>query len=70
VDDTLCVVNTKDDALNLQQEIIALLGRGGFLLRKFVQVTQRIKTVLPDCREMEVPIQLDRNEAIKTLGLL
>ena len=29
-----------------------------------------LNTVPPDCREMEVPIELDRNEAINTLGLL
>jgi hypothetical protein len=26
--------------------------------------------VPPDCREMDVPIELDTNEGIKTLGLL
>jgi hypothetical protein len=35
VDDTLCGANTKEDALNMQQQVFALLGRGGFLLRKF-----------------------------------
>ena len=29
-----------------------------------------LETVPPDCREMEVPIELDSNEGIKTLGLL
>jgi hypothetical protein len=28
----------------MEQQLIALLERGGFLLRKFVQVTQRIKS--------------------------
>jgi len=35
VDDTLRAANIKENALNLQQELIALVGRGGFLLRKF-----------------------------------
>jgi hypothetical protein len=39
MDDTVCRANTKEDVLNLQQELIALLGRGGFLLRKLLIVT-------------------------------
>jgi len=35
VDDTLGGVNTKEEAPHLQQGLIALLGGGGFLLRKF-----------------------------------
>jgi len=36
VDDTLCGVNTQEDALNLQKGLIALLGGGGgFLFRNF-----------------------------------
>ena len=29
-----------------------------------------LEAVPPDCREMDVPIELDSNEGIKTLGLL
>ena len=35
MDDALCGANTIEDALRLEQEIIALLGRGEFHLRKF-----------------------------------
>jgi hypothetical protein len=35
VDDALCGANTIEDVLILQKELIALLGRGGFSLRKF-----------------------------------
>ena len=35
VDDALCGANTIEDALQLQQELIVLLGRGGFHLCKF-----------------------------------
>jgi len=35
VDDALCGAKTIEDALQLQQELIALLGRGGFHIRKF-----------------------------------
>jgi len=71
VNDALCGANTIEDALRLEQELIALLGRGGFHLRKFCASHPSIlEAVPPDCREMDVPIELDRNEGIKTLGLL
>jgi len=47
-----------------------LLGQGGFHLHKFCASHLSIlEAVPPDCREMEVPIELDRNKGIKTLGL-
>jgi len=71
VDDALCGANTIEDALRLQQELITLLGQGGFHLRKFCASHPIIlEAVPPDCREMEVPTELDSNEGIKTLGLL
>jgi hypothetical protein len=70
VDDALCGANTIEDALRLQQELIALLGRGGFDLRKFCTSHSSIlEAVPPGCRKMEVPIELDNNEGFKTLGL-
>jgi hypothetical protein len=71
VDDALCGANTTEDALQLQQKPIALLRRGGFHLLKFCASHPSIlEAVPPDCREIEVPIELDSNEGIKTLGLL
>ena len=35
MDDTLCGANNKADVQNQQQQLIALLGRGGLLLRTF-----------------------------------
>jgi len=71
VNDSLCGASTTEDALILQQELITLLGRGGFHLRKFCASQPNIlEAVPPDCRKMEVPIELDSNEGIKTLGLL
>ena len=71
MDDTLCAANTKENALYLRQGLIALLGRGGFLLRKLCSGhLNTIKAASPDCREMDVHFELDRNEAIKTRGLL
>ena len=71
VDGALCGANTIEDALRLERELIALLGRGGFHLLKFCASHPCIlESVPPDCREMDVPIELDSNEGIKTLGLL
>jgi hypothetical protein len=71
VDDAVCGASTIEDTLRLQQELITLLGRGGFYLRKFCARHPIIlEAVPPDCREMEVPIELDSNKGIKTLGLL
>jgi len=71
VDGALCEANTIEDALRLQHELITLLGRGGFYLRKFcASHPSMLEAVLPDCREMNVPIELDSNEGIKTLALL
>jgi len=67
----LCGANTVEDALRLEQELIALLGRGGFHLSKLCASHPSIlEAAPPDCREMAVPIELDSNEGIKTLGLL
>ena len=63
--------NTIEDALRLQLELFALLGRGGFHLRKFcARHTSILEAVRTDCREMDVPVEVDSNENIKTLGLL
>ena len=63
-DDVLCGVNTIEDALKIQQELTALLGQ-------FPASHPGIfEAVPPDCREIEVPIQLDNNEGFKILGLL
>jgi hypothetical protein len=71
VDNVLCGANTIEDALRLEQELIALLGRGGFHLRKFcARHPSILEAVPPDCRELDVPIELDSNEGIKTLGFL
>jgi len=71
VDDALCGANTIEDALRLEQEIIALLGRGGFHLRKFcARHPSILEAVPPECTEMDVPTELDSNEGIKTLGFL
>ena len=63
--------HTIEDKLRLQQEPIAPLGRGGFHIRKFSASHHSIlEAVPPNCREMDVPTELDSNEGIKTLGLL
>ena len=71
MDDALCGANAIEYALRLRQELIALLGRGRFHLRKFcASYPSILEVVPPSSREIEVPIGLDSNEGIKTLGLL
>jgi len=71
VDDALCGANTIEDALKLQQELIMLLEREGFHLCKFCASHPSIlEAIPPDYREIEVPIELDSSEGIRTLGLL
>ena len=71
VDDALCGANTTEDALRLQQELTALLKRGGFHLRKFCASQLIMAEALPpECRELGAPTELSSNEGIKTLGLL
>jgi hypothetical protein len=65
VDDALCGAKTIEDELKLQQELIALLGRGVFPLCKFCANRPSVlETVPSDCREMKVPVELDRNEGV------
>jgi len=71
VDDTLCGANNNADAPNLQQQLNALLRRGGFVLRKRCAYHSTVlKAVPPEVWEMGVPIELGRNEATESLGLL
>jgi hypothetical protein len=71
VDDALCGAKTIEDALKLQQELITLLGRRGLPLRKFCANHPSVLEAVPsDCREIKVPVELDHNEGVKTLGLL
>jgi hypothetical protein len=54
----------------LQQELMALLGQESFLLLKICSGQSSILEAFPpDCRKMEVRIELDLDEGIKTLGL-
>jgi hypothetical protein len=54
----------------LEQEFMTLLGRERFLLFKICSGHRSIlEAVPPDFREMEVRVELDRDEGIKTLGL-
>ena len=71
MDDAQCVANTIGNALRLGQGIIAHLGRGSFHIRKFFASHPSILEAVPrNCREMDIHIELDNNEGIKTLGLL
>ena len=69
---TLCVEPTPQKMhYDYSKNSLRFWDDGEFHLRKFCASHPNILEGEPsDCREMEVPIQLDSNEGIKTLGLL
>lgn len=70
VDDALCGSSNVKDALLLQEELIALLKRGAFPLRKWCSNhPDLLKTVPPEDREMQFPFDFTCKDSIKTLGL-
>nr|XP_034833078.1 uncharacterized protein LOC117989776 [Maniola hyperantus]XP_034840342.1 uncharacterized protein LOC117996393 [Maniola hyperantus] len=70
MDDFLWSVETVDEALQLQDDLIALLKRGGFLLRKWSSNSLPVLEHLPDDhRETPLSFDDDKSFAIKVLGL-
>lgn len=70
VDDALSGSNNLDDALQLQEELIALLNGGSFPLKKWCSNHPALlEAVPPDDREMQLPLEFNKEESIKTLGL-
>jgi len=66
VDDILTGSNTLQDALLLKSELIALLRRGGFELKKWASNNSEI---LKDIFEPDKEIKLNETDAIKVLGI-
>lgn len=70
MDDFLWSVDTIEEAVSLQEELIALLNSGGFMLRKWASNRSQVLQQLPE-EHRETPIQFDddKNLSIKVLGL-
>lgn len=70
VDDICTSVDSPQEALQLQQELITLLGLGGFTLRKWASNCQQILDSVPlDCRENPLALRSEDDSAVKVLGL-
>lgn len=70
VDDCITGASTEDQALKLQQQLIALLRRGGFELRKWSSNSKRILESLPkDHLESPVFLQAAEQPHYSILGL-
>lgn len=70
VDDLLWSVATLDEAMQLQDELLALLKAGGFDLRKWSSNCPELLARVPaDYRETPLEFQDDKDLSIKVLGL-
>ena len=68
MDDLLTGANTYEEALSLQNDLIELLRRGGFNLRKWGSNDRRLTSDFQS-NSRDSHMSLDRTETIKTLGL-
>ena len=70
VDDLMSGANSVDEALQIQLEIISMLKSGGFEIRKWSSnSTPVVKNVPIKDREINTPLKIDLDNAIKTLGI-
>lgn len=70
MDDVLTACNTMEDAIKLQKQLSELLKRGHFHLRKWRSNNSKILQHLEEQCKTELMLTLDKEEALKTLGLL
>ena len=70
VDDVITGQNSIEEALEVQRQLIALCNEGGFPLRKWSSnETALLESLSADMRETKLPLTLDSDDKIKTLGL-
>ncbi|XP_055714979.1 uncharacterized protein LOC129809188 [Phlebotomus papatasi] len=70
VDDLMTGAKTINEARQLQKDLINLLAKGGFNLRKWVSNTEELTAHLqPDQRAIPENIQIGTDEHIKALGI-
>lgn len=70
VDDMLSGSDSIADALQKQNQIIAVLRQGGFELKKWASNSSQVLHNVPsDYRETALPCELDQDDSIKTLGI-
>lgn len=71
VDDLMTGCDTVHDALQLQDELIKLMAAGGFTLSKWASNSNALlESVSESEREVNCPLEIHLDDAIKTLGLV
>ncbi|XP_062541716.1 uncharacterized protein LOC134209715 [Armigeres subalbatus] len=71
VDDLYSGANSIDEAIELRQQLEALLLKGGFQLRKWASNEEAVLDGVPlENRALQTSFDLDRDQSIKSLGLL
>ncbi|XKL65471.1 hypothetical protein PGB90_008891 [Kerria lacca] len=71
VDDILTGANTVESALEIQTQIMEVLSGAGFQLSKWCSNSEKILERIPkECRETKFPLNFEKDEIIKTLGIL
>ncbi|XP_055633964.1 uncharacterized protein LOC129774271 [Toxorhynchites rutilus septentrionalis] len=70
VDDLISGENTVERTIQLQRDLMELLQRGGFRLRKWVSNSLEVLSAIPgELQGTRSPMQFDPKETIKTLGI-
>lgn len=70
MDDLISGCDSEDTAIKLQSEIVEVLQRGGFPLRKWTSNSVKLLQHIPEHLRESAPIKMDADESTKTLGLL
>ncbi|XP_066904251.1 uncharacterized protein [Halyomorpha halys] len=69
VDDILTGAHSLDEALELQKELIELLRKGGFTLKKWMSNTPELLKFLNDSQQETLQFSEPNNKSIKVLGM-
>jgi len=69
VDDLLTGANDLDLALKIRDEVMAILAKGGFQLRKWASNCQELLQNIPDSASEQSVLTLSKSEHLSTLGL-
>ena len=70
VDDCVSGADSLETALELQRQLVSMLDKGGFPLRKWTSNCSALLEALPESmRELKLPLDFEHTTAMKTLGL-
>ncbi|XP_011858217.1 PREDICTED: uncharacterized protein LOC105555783 [Vollenhovia emeryi] len=69
IDDLITGANSKEEAIIIRDQTIALLQKGGFTLRKWSSNSQELLKGLPEASTDNNILELDKDGTAKTLGI-